>query len=141
VYYKNYQWQHPLVILLIFACLTGCSRWTIIQKPEQPYIMKNRPLEIEVELRTGEKLTMHLPFIRGDSLYGGRSLKYYGQSMQSDDTIGVSMQEIAEIKQKSSHPATKKIALLTTLLLLTGGLLTLIYFYARGSGYPEDGIG
>ena len=69
---ENFRWYKPFIILLIISHLIGCAKWSVIEKPQDRYILENEPEWIEIELYTGKRVIMKDTFIMGDSLKGIR---------------------------------------------------------------------
>jgi len=69
---ENMKWHRPLIVLIIFSHLIGCAKWSVIEKPEDRYILENEPKWVEIELCSNEKIMMLNAHVRGDSLIGTR---------------------------------------------------------------------
>ena len=55
--------------LLLFPAMGGCHTWQPVRLEENPNA-ERRPEEIEVRLKSGAKIAVAQPLVRGDSLYG-----------------------------------------------------------------------
>jgi hypothetical protein len=58
-----------LVSSLVLFTASGCHTWQPVRLEENPNAAR-RPGEIEVHLKSGSKIAVADPLIRGDSLYG-----------------------------------------------------------------------
>ena len=69
---NNLKWHKPFIILLIISHLIGCAKWSVIEKPEDKYILENAPEWVEIELYSGEKIILKDTHVIEDSLQGTR---------------------------------------------------------------------
>jgi hypothetical protein len=66
---KKINWQKPLIVLLIFSLLFGCSEWVLVRKPANQAIREDKPEIIQIELKNGEKFILHDPVVKEDTLW------------------------------------------------------------------------
>jgi len=144
---KN-NWQKPLIVLLIFSLLFGCSEWVLVKKPESQTIKEDKPTKIKVTLNNRDQYILYNPFVKTDTLFGGFYLSK-GNVLNSDQqkyikkdtlsfpynhTISISVNDIKEVRIEKDYSG-----ILPGLIIvgfLVGGIVYLIHKIANEGFSP-----
>ena len=111
----------PLVLLLGLT-LGGCVSWRPYEAGPSLGAKRHLPTRLRATRQDSTRLVLAAPFVRGDTLYG----------RVQDDTIGVSMEEIARLEwERLSGGRT------AGLLLGVPAVLGLTYLFVCGSRQCE----
>jgi uncharacterized integral membrane protein len=100
--YHHLRWQRPLIVLLIFAHLVGCSKWSVMKQPMKRDIVESQPKLVEIKLYSGEKCLMKNAYVEGDYLYGIKVRKNPIAYGNIEEKYYVHLKEIKQVAEKKT---------------------------------------
>ena len=120
--YHHFKWQRPLIVLLIFTHMIGCSKWSVMKKPVKHDIVENQPKLVEIKLYSGEKCLMKNAYVEGDYLYGIKVRKNPVAYGNIEEKYNVHLEEIKQITEKKTDVGSI-IGLIFFGTLIIGGVI------------------
>jgi hypothetical protein len=84
----------PIIVLLIFTHLIGCTPWKVLGKPVKEQLIQKKPNEVKLKLKSGESFELKNPTFHEDSLTG---IKW------KNDTLSFAFNDMQETSVREFH--------------------------------------
>ncbi len=110
-------WHRTLSAVLLAAYLPACTSWQMGTPSPETFVTTEHPERVRVTRTDGATLTLHAPFVRGDSLLGIRARGL--AQPERGDTLGLPLSEVRRVDVRRTNTTG-------TLLVVGVGLVAVI---------------